>query len=46
MGDDVGTLSNEQLTRLAQYFGEAVISTKDYKTSRGEVPHFSEQGWC
>jgi hypothetical protein len=46
MGDDVGTLSNEELTRLAQYFDEAVISTRGYKTSRGKVPHFSEQGRC
>jgi hypothetical protein len=32
MGDDLGTLSKEQLTRLAQYFDEAVISAGDYKT--------------
>ena len=44
MGDDLGTLSKEQLSRLAQYFDEAVISARDYKTYRGEVPHSSERG--
>jgi hypothetical protein len=39
MGDDLETLSKEQLTRLAQYFDERVISGGDYKTRRGEVPH-------
>ena len=31
MGDDVGTLSNEQLTRLAQYFDERVTYPAKYK---------------
>jgi hypothetical protein len=31
MGDDVGTLSKEQLTRLAQYFDEAVTYPPKYK---------------
>jgi hypothetical protein len=46
MGDDLETLSKEQLTRLAQYFDEAVTSARDYKTYRAEVPHCSEQGRC
>jgi hypothetical protein len=46
MGDDLGTLSKEQLTRLAQYFDEAVTSARDYKTYRAEVPHCSEQCRC
>ena len=46
MGDDVGTMSNEQLTRLAQYFDERVTSARDYKTYRAEVPHCSEQDRC
>ena len=28
------TLDKEQLTRLAQYFNEAVMSARDYKTPR------------
>ena len=40
MADEVvGTLSAEQMTRLAQYFDERVISARDYKTHRGGVPH-------
>jgi hypothetical protein len=33
MGEDVGTLNKEQLTRLAQYFDEAVTSSPEYKTA-------------
>jgi hypothetical protein len=46
MGDDLGTLSKEQLNLLAQYFDEAVTSARAYKTYRAEVPHCSEQGRC
>ena len=46
MGDDLGTLSMEQLTRLAQYFDEAVTSAGAYKTPRGEVSYFPEQDRC
>lgn len=46
MGDDLETLSKEQLTRLAQYFDEKVTSAADYKTYRAEVPHCLEQGRC
>jgi hypothetical protein len=42
MTEDVGILSQEQLTRLAQYFDERVISAGDYKTHRGEVSCFPE----
>ena len=42
MEETVGILDKEQLTRLAQYFDEKVISAGDYKTHRGEVPHFPE----
>jgi hypothetical protein len=41
MGDDLGTLSKEQLTRLAQYFDERVMSAYDYKIARGEVSRVS-----
>ncbi len=37
MGEDLETLSKEQLTRLAQYFDQAVISGGDYKTRRGSA---------
>ena len=37
MGDDLGTLSKEQLTRLARYFDEAVISVKNYKIHRAQI---------
>ena len=37
MGDNLETLSKEQLTRLAQYFDEAVTSAQDYKIARGDV---------
>jgi hypothetical protein len=40
MEETVGSLDKEQLTRLAQYFDEKVISVGDYKTNRGEVPDF------
>ena len=38
MGDDLGTLSKEQLNLLAQYFDEAVMSARSYKIVHGEVP--------
>jgi hypothetical protein len=34
MGDDLGTLSKEQLNRLAQYFDEAVTYPTKYKRFR------------
>jgi hypothetical protein len=37
MGDDLGTLSKEQLTRLAQYFDEAVISARNYKIHWAQI---------
>jgi hypothetical protein len=37
MGDDLGILSKEQLTRLAQYFDEAVISATNYKIHRAQI---------
>lgn len=37
MGDDVGTLSNEQLTRLAQYFDERVTSAGNYKIHWAQI---------
>jgi hypothetical protein len=40
MEEKVGNLDSDQLTRLAQYFDERVISVGDYKTNRGEVPNF------
>jgi hypothetical protein len=42
MEETVGKLDKDQLTRLAQYFDEKVISAGDYKTHRGEIPHFPE----
>jgi hypothetical protein len=42
MKETVGSLDKEQLTLLAQYFDEKVISAGDYKTHRGEIPHFPE----
>jgi hypothetical protein len=42
MEETVGSLDKKQLTRLAQYFDEKVISDGDYKTLRGEIPHFPE----
>jgi hypothetical protein len=36
------TLDKEQLTRLAQYFDEAVMSARDYKNPRGGVSHLSK----
>jgi hypothetical protein len=42
MKETVGSLDKEQLTLLAQYFDEKVISAGDYKTHRSEIPHFSE----
>jgi hypothetical protein len=40
--DDGVALSKEQLEHLTQYFNEEVISAGDYKTHRGEIPHFPE----
>ena len=37
MGEDLETLSKEQLTRLAQYFDEAVMSAPNYKSAHGEI---------
>jgi hypothetical protein len=37
MGDDLGTLSKEQLTRLAQYFDEKVTSATNYKIHRAQI---------
>ena len=37
MGEDLETLSKEQLTRLAQYFDEAVTSAKNYKIHRTQI---------
>ena len=31
MGEDLETLSKEQLTRLAQYFDERATSARNYK---------------
>jgi hypothetical protein len=31
MEETVGSLDKEQLTRLAQYFGEKVMSDRNYK---------------
>jgi hypothetical protein len=42
MKETVGSLDKEQLTLLAQYFDEKVVSARDYKTHRGEIPHFPE----
>jgi hypothetical protein len=42
MEEAAGSLNKEQLTRLARYFDEKVISAGDYKTHRGEIPHFPE----
>ena len=39
MAETVGNMDKDQLTRLAQYFDERVISVGDYKTCRGEVPY-------
>jgi adenine specific DNA methylase Mod len=33
MEETVGSLDKEQLTRLAQYFDEKVISSPEYKTA-------------
>jgi hypothetical protein len=41
MGDDLETLSKEQLTRLAQYFDEAIMSAREYKIAHGEVSRVS-----
>jgi hypothetical protein len=41
MGEDLETLSKEQLTRLAQYFDQAVTSAQVYKIARGEVSRVS-----
>ena len=37
MGDDLGTLSKDQLTRLAQYFDETVTSARNYKIHRAQI---------
>jgi hypothetical protein len=37
MGDDLGTLSKEQLNLLAQYFDEAVTSATNYKIHRAQI---------
>jgi hypothetical protein len=37
MGEDLETLSKEQLTRLAQYFDQAVMSAWCYKITHGEI---------
>ena len=37
MGEDLETLSKEQLTRLAQYFDEAVTSAGNYKIYRAQI---------
>jgi len=44
MGDDLGTLSKEQLTRLAQYFDEAVTYPHKYKRLRGALPRQALRG--
>ena len=41
MEETVGKLDKDQLTRLAQYFDEKVMPARNYKTPRGEVPHYS-----
>jgi hypothetical protein len=37
MTEDVGILSQEQLTRLAQYFDERVTSARNYKIHRAQI---------
>jgi hypothetical protein len=37
MTEDVGILSQEQLTRLAQYFDERVTSARNYKIPRAQI---------
>ena len=37
MGKELETLSKEQLTRLAQYFDEAVTSATNYKIHRAQI---------
>ena len=37
MGEDLETLSKEQLTRLAQYFDQAVTSARNYKIHRAQI---------
>jgi len=44
MGDDLGTLNEEQLTRLAQYFDEAVTYPHKYKRLRGALPRQALRG--
>jgi hypothetical protein len=37
MTEDVSILSQEQLTRLAQYFDERVTSARNYKIHRAQI---------
>jgi hypothetical protein len=44
MGDDLETLSKEHLTRLAQYFDEAVTYPRKYKRVRVALPRQALRG--